>query len=256
MKKYIGLENYDELQPSCFEEIKADGFILGDPFCQRRMFRYGDGDMLELVRTLSKIGKEIIYQTPMYVTDRTLPQTEKLIEFLHDKYGVKKLLVQDIGLTDWIVNRFSDAEIIWGHWGRNRNSLMNHDFVEFLIKLGITAIETDIPERINLIPKAGLPVYAVYGNIMYNTLSRECYNAYMLNKFDGCRERECRGEMTLCSGNFKMTVDGHILGKKYQYPDNTAFFEAVKGNTENIMIYAADYEKAAKLINNLNNEEK
>ena len=54
MKKYIGLENYDELQPSCFEEIKADGFILGDPFCQRRMFRYGDGDMLELVRYQTK----------------------------------------------------------------------------------------------------------------------------------------------------------------------------------------------------------
>lgn len=249
MKKYLGLENYDEIQSEQIKTLNVDGFIAGDPFCPYRMFRYGDADMLDFVRVVCQTEKEILYQTPVYVTDRNFRKTADIIDFFHNKYNVKKFLVQDVGLTDWMVNRFSDIDIIWGHWGRNRNALMNHDFIEFLLRLGVSGIETNTLDRIQEIPESGLPVYVVYGNLVYNTLSRDCYNSYMLNRFDGMCEREClEGGMELHGNNFQMTVDGHILGRKFQYPKDTEFFETAKRNSNHIMIYAVDYQSAANLI--------
>lgn len=254
MKKYLGLESFDDIQASQIEALRVDGFIVGDPFCPYRMFKYGDANMLDFIRTVCQTGKEIIYQTPMYVTDRNFMKISKLIEYLHDECNVKKFLVQDVGLTSWMVERFTDTDVIWGHWGRNRNALMNHDFIEFLLKLGVSGIETDLPERIREIPKVGLPVYAVYGNTVYNTISRDCYNAYMLNRFDGMCEREClTGNYSLHSNTFQMTVDGHILGRKIKYPNNTNLFESSK---QNIMIYAIDYQTAMELLESYGEKEK
>lgn len=253
MKRYLGLENYDGILPTQIEALNTDGVIVGDPFCQYRMFKYGDADLVDFTRTVCQSGKEIIYQTPVYVTDRNLMNTTKMIENLYNKYNVKKFLVQDVGLADWIIKRFSDVDVIWGHWGRNRNSLMNHDFIEFLLQLGVAGIETNLPERITKIPEAGLSVYVVYGNIVYNTLSRDCYNTYMLNRFDGLCEREClSGEMSLYKNSFQMTVDGHILGRKIQYPGDDGFLDIAKHNSDHIMIYATDYYESKKILEILN----
>lgn len=250
MRKYLGLEHYDDIQQ--IATLNVEGFIIGDPFCPYRMFRYGDADMLDFAHIVCEMGKEIVYQTPVYVTDRNFMKTAKLIEYLHDRCDVRKFLVQDIGLTDWLVNHFSDIDAIWGHWGRNRNSLINHDFIEFLLKLGVSGIETNLRERIRKIPKAGLPVYAVYGELMYNTISRDCYNSYMLDRFDGLCGREClNGDMSLHRNGFQMTVDGHILGRKIQYPKDKAFFEIAK---HNIMIYAVNFQMAIGLIENIKDE--
>ncbi len=257
MKTYMGLENYDEIQSAQIAALNVDGFIVGDPFCPYRMFRYGNAGMIDFVHSVCQKGKEIIYQTPVYITDRNLREIQNMIEYLHDQYNVKKFLVQDVGLIDWMAKRFFNIDIIWGHWGRNRNSLMNHDFIEFLLKLGVSGIETGKLERIREIPKAGLPVYALYGNIVYSTISRDCYNSYMLNQFDGNCEREClSGEMSLCCNSFQMTVDGYILGRKFQYSRDKDFIKKAKQNSAYFMIYAADYQVAAELIKDVHGDNK
>ena len=249
MRKYIGLENYDDASSLLFESPAIDGIIVGDPFCSRKMFRYGEPDMLDYAHAICLANKEVIYQTPVYITSRNFNSVTSLIAYFHDKCQVKKYLVQDVGLVCWIRERYTDVDLIWSHWGRNRNSLMNHDFINFLICLGIAGIETDIPERIQKICKAGLPVYAVYGNTVYNTLSRECYNSYMLNRFDGTCQREClHGDMSLCSKNISMTIDGHLLGRKMHYTKNAQFLRAVEENSNNIMIYACDCQTASNAL--------
>lgn len=252
MRKYIGLENYDDASSMLFESPEIDGIIIGAPFCSHKMFRYGESDMLDYAHTICLANKEVIYQTPVYITSRNFNSVTSLIAYFHDKCQVKKYLVQDVGLVCWIRERYTDVDLIWSHWGRNRNSLMNHDFINFLICLGIAGIETDIPERIQKICKAGLPVYAVYGNTSYNTLSRECYNSYMLNRFDGMCQRECLHEkMSLCNQNFSMTIEGHILGKKIRYPDSEVFSKAAMDNSENIIIYASNYQMAINALKRL-----
>lgn len=252
MRKYIGLEYYDDTPSLLFELPDIDGVIIGDPFCSHKMFRYGESDMLDYIHTLCLSDKEVIYQTPVYITSRNYNNVTRLIAYFYDKCQIKKYLVQDVGLACWIRERYTDVDLIWSHWGRNRNSLMNHDFIEFLICLGITGIETDIPERIQKISKAGLSVYAVYGNTSYNTLSRECYNSYMLNRFDGTCQREClNGKVSLCSKNISMTIDGHLLGRKIHYPNNDEFSKVMIDNTENVMIYASTYQIASSAVKQL-----
>lgn len=68
---------------------------------------------------------------------------------------------------------------------------MNHDFVAFLVDLGVRGIEISSMERIRAISEFGLSVYSVFGNTVYNTLSRDCYNQYMLDYYDGMCNREC-----------------------------------------------------------------
>ena len=47
-----------------------------------------------------------------------------------------------------------------------------------------------------------------------------------------------------------MTVDGHILGERFHYPEMKDFFDAVMSCSDNIMIYATDYQQAVELIKN------
>ena len=249
MKKYIYLDIYDDVQSARIQSVEADGFVVGDPFCQYRMFRYGNPEMIDFVRKTTGFGREIIYQTPVYITDRNFHATVKLIRYLHEEFNVKKILVQDIGLTDYIVKSGLELDIIWGHWGRNRNSMVNYDYIDFLIRSGITAIETNMPGRIVAFSERKLPVYAVYGNTVYNTVSRSCYNSYMLNSFDGICSRECIKEsMELRCENLHMTIDGHILGRKYQYPTDEKYFLAVKQHTESVIIYAVNFLEAEKRL--------
>lgn len=239
MKKWLGLENYDDLNIELIKKLDFDGFIIGDPFCTYRMFKYGDADLLWIIQDILKSGKAIIFQTPVYITDRNFKHVSEIISCLYEKYKVRKFLVQDIGLVEWITQKYPDCEIIWSHWGRNRNSMINHDFISFIKQLGICGIETNIKERISAISKAGLPVYAVYGNTTYNTLCRDCYNLYMLDCYDGLCQREClNSEMYLVDKKIKMSIDGHLLGRKIQYPKDSDYYSFSIKYSENIMVYA------------------
>lgn len=245
MLKWLGLENYDGLDIHTIAQLNVQGCIVGDPLCPYRMFRCGEAEMLDFIKECRRAGLQVMYQTPVYITDRNFKSVTNMIEYLYKKQQVKKYLVQDVGLADWMVNRYSDAEAIWSHWGRNRNSLMNHDFISFLMQLGVKGVETGLQERIEAISRYGLPVYAVYGHTTYNTISRECYNQYMLDRYDGMCDREClQKPMRLRSKNLEMTIDGFLLGRRITYPSDPGFLPLAEKSSENLMVYAFTYEDA------------
>lgn len=252
MIKWLGLENYDNLSFDMLVKLKVDGLIVGAPFCSYRMFKYGYAGLLDFIKKANEFEIKIIYQTPVYVTDRNFKSVTNTIDYLYSELQVKKYLVQDIGLAEWIKQRYYDVDLIWSHWGRNRNSIMNHDFISFLIELGIKGIETNSKERIEAISKFGLSVYSVYGNTMYNTVSRECYNQYMLNRFDNMCKRECLNNfMFLKSRNIEMTIDGHLLGRRIKYPSDNDFCDFAAKFSDNLMIYALDYNEAVSITETL-----
>lgn len=249
MIKWLGLENYDNIEIDTVKNLHVQGLVVGDPFCSYRMFQYGDVGLFDFIKECNQAGIQIIYQTPVYVTDRNFKYVTSILEYLYVKAHVKKILVQDIGLTDWISKEFPGAELIWSHWGRNRNSIMNHDFLPFLVDLGVDAIETSVIDRVKAISKFGLSVYSVFGNTIYNTLSRDCYNQYMLNYYDGMCNRECLNKkMILKSKNLEMTIDGHLLGRKIKYPSEKEFVSCISQFSENLMVYALNYEAALKIM--------
>ena len=252
MIKWLALENYDDFEFNVLRKLNVQGVVVGDPFCSYRMFRYGDIDLFDFIKKCNQAGIQVIYQTPVYVTDRNFKYVTNNLEYLYEKLNVKKFLIQDVGLTDWLSQKYLDAELIWSHWGRNRNSIMNHDFVGFLIELGVRGIEISSIERTEAISKFGLPVYSVFGNTTYNTLSRECYNQYMLDYYDGMCGREClQKKMILKSKSIEMTINGHLLGRKIRYPSEKEFLSFVSQFSENLMVYALNVEEAVKICEKL-----
>ena len=254
MKTYLGLSCYDDYLATDWNTKQYDGYILGDAFCNKRMFRHGDLGLIESINRANLLNKEVIYQTPMYLTDRTFAKETDKIIYLHEKMGVKKLLVQDIGLIMWLSKNIPDIEIIWSRLGKTRNSIMNHGFIEFLQSIGISSIEVESPEKARAIAMYGFFIYSVFGSINYMTLSRDCYNKYMLNRFDGACERECnRADTTLRHQNFKMSVDGHFLGLRIMYDSSAEFYQTVKDCATSIMLYASDKNIAVKKLQTIRN---
>lgn len=252
MNLYLGLDNYDGFSKEKINSLNVSGYIVGDPFCQYKMFENGNFDFIQFIQNAIDAEKDIIYQTPVYVTDRNFWEVTKTILYLYRNGWVTKFLVQDIGIVNWIKENVPDAKMIWGHWGRNRNSIMNHDFVSFLINLNVDGIESNLPDRIKAISDYGLPVYAVYGNTIYNTVSRDCYNKYMLDQYDGICNRECLQKCSkLKSENIEMTIDGHLLGKKIKYPFVDEYYDNVKKYAKALMIYCSGYVEACSIVDKL-----
>lgn len=241
LSTYLGLSCYDNYSAADWNTKKYTGYILGDAFCNKRMFRHGDLGLMDAIDSASLSNKEIIYQTPMYLTDRAFAKETEKIVYLYEKKGVKKLLVQDIGLIVWLKKHIPDIQLIWSRLGKTRNSIMNHGFVEFLQSIGITSMEVESPEKARAIAAYNIDVCSVDGYLNYMTLSRDCYNNYLLNRFDGTCRREClRADTTLLRDNFQMSVDGHFLGLQIKYDDRPEFFQTLQNCAASVMLYAYD----------------
>lgn len=70
MNLYLGLDNYDDVSKEKINNIRVSGFIVGDPFCQYKMFENGNYDLIRFIDNAIDAKKDIIYQIPAYVTDR------------------------------------------------------------------------------------------------------------------------------------------------------------------------------------------
>lgn len=238
---YLGLPNYDDFSATNWESDKYIGYILGDYFCNKRMFKYGDIGLFDAIKAAKEHNKEIIYQTPMYITDRIFDGETNRIRYLYEQLSIKKILVQDIGLLLWIKEHYPEIVVIWSRLGKSRNSIMNHGFIEFLLGLGIHAIEVEDPEKARAIAQYKMDIFSVYGNIRYNTLSRDCYNKYFLNIFDGMCNRECNSNnMELQFNQFHMGVNGHMLGYKIKYDDSLLVAQTIHDCATAVMLYAED----------------
>ena len=226
------------------------GVVLGDYTCNRRMFSGGYAGLIKSVDQYESIDKEIIIQTPLYATSRIFDEMIDGIIFLNTEYHVKKYLIQDIGVLATISQMIPDAELIWSPMGRNRGNIFNMDSVLFLQEQGLTGMEVGSKSRLGVLRSQGMKAYASYGNIVYKSVSRNCYNKLFSN--DSVCRTACsdhKERMTTKNGK-KISVDGFFLDKDYYYDDSHEYWNSVYDNCENVIIHAESIEKAIKLYNN------
>ena len=56
MIKWLGLENYDNIEIDTVKNLHVQGLVVGDPFCSYRMFQYGDVGLFDFIRYIEKIN--------------------------------------------------------------------------------------------------------------------------------------------------------------------------------------------------------
>lgn len=229
------------------EDIK--GIVLGDYICNRRMFTGGYAGLIKSVEQYKDINKDIIIQTPIYATSRNVEEILDGIMFLNTEYNVKKYLIQDIGILVTLSELIPTAELIWSPMGKNRGNIFNMDSVLFLQEQGLTGMEVNSKSRLIILKNRGMKAYASYGNIVYKSISRNCYNKYFNNNAvcrTSCRNRR---EYMKTKSRKIISIDGFFLDKTYHYDDSHEYWDSVYENCENIIIHSESLETAIKRYN-------
>ena len=110
-------------------------------------------------------------------------------------------------------------------------------------------MEVGSKTRLCVLKNHGLKAYASYGNIVYRSVSRNCYNRYFGN--DTICRIACRdhAECLTTNNNKEISVDGFFLGKTYHYDDSSEYWDSVHGNCENVIIHAENLRKASEKYN-------
>ena len=202
---------------SISEIADVKGVVIGDVFCQKRMFAHGQWSVPAYCEKLKECNLNVILQTPMYMTSRYLPQWLGLISYLEDGDLVDAVLVQDIGLLATLAQKTPGVTLCWGQMGRNRGSQINAPFLRLIMQLGATAIQLDNPARGEAVASFGLDVWQVYGALAYQSIWRECYSCDQLERSPQQCDRLCKRPLTLVSDELVLSVNGHILGEQLIY---------------------------------------
>lgn len=240
------------------KRICRTGMVIGDPLCNNRMFEYGAMELLETALKVRKENAEPVFQTPLYITDRNIKEVQQQVSYLYHRFHIRRFLVQDIGILQWMKMDFEDIYVIWSRLGFGRGALINEPFVRFLKEAGVNGLETNRIELIKALPEYGIDPWPIYGYKVWNSVCRECYSKYVMEQFDGSCERICRDsskQMLLKrkvekeklpdqnspdnpdTSFFTMSVDGHYLGEKYLYSKNQEYLRAAAQSGQPIMIY-------------------
>lgn len=239
----VGLSLYTtEIAQQIIANKSIHAVILGDPFCNKRMFKYENQSLIDIAKMLISNNVEIIYQTSKYITDRNFDREMVFVDYLLEELGVKKILVQDIGVVSYLKKKYPDVELIWSIWGRARLNAINEQFVRTLVNLGVNSVENEMIDRERTYEKLGLKVYSITRGITYSTLNRECYSKYLLGNFENTCRYECRCENSIQNETgFSLTVNGFLLNEKYV--NYRSFSRKMDG-----IVYAIDYDDYLKYM--------
>lgn len=244
MALFCGLDYYSKNDiDKLVRDSRISGIVLGDMFCQRRMFDRGEIELYESINVVGKNGKIIIYQTPIYVTSRNRDLVIDVINYLDSTHPRSKVITQDIGVIKFIKENCSFIEVIWSRMGRTREYSFNQFFYKALQELDVSLFETESRCIANLALECGIRPLLVYGNIHYRTIGRRCYSKYELDIPAGdCSKhcRESRYEMETLDGTYKMTIDGFMLGYNLNY--NMEVVKEYTSSNSSIVVYAKNAE--------------
>jgi hypothetical protein len=160
---------------------RASGIILGDLFCQKRMFENELYDVISLAEFASDIGLEVIFQTPVYNTTRTMEPTMALVRKLVTDGLLNAVLVHDIGAVQ-ALREFKEVELWWDRFSFNRDFVPNAPLMEFLRGQGISRVEVIHPVHIPLVADQGLGVLLYGYGPEIASFGRICYTEYFLNE--------------------------------------------------------------------------
>ena len=245
---YIGLSRYTDETIKKVINIKPTGVVLGDILCLKRMFPYSGLEVTEYLNDFKQHNIKVIFQTPMYATDRIFEKIIVELEYYNSKELVDGVIVQDVGVASKLREVCPNLDIIWGRMGYARTPVINYSTLSFLISCGVSGYECKNINNMNVAKKMGTTPYLVYGWPTYNTINRECYYKFENDIFDdkcncGCLKKD---KMILGSDHDNaVTIDGCVLGfaTEYlkenieQYTDDTKF-----------VIYGENIEKIQMLM--------
>ena len=241
---YIGLTRYTNKDFELLYDLRPDGVVLGDLFCNKRMFPYGGTELVETMCSFKEKGIDVIYQTPMYATDRMFSSIAQAVEYYYQRKMINTVIVQDIGMASYLSKTCKDLVIIWGRMGYARTPNVNLNTIDFYIKNGVNGFECKNLEQVNYIEKIGALAYMMVGYPKYLTVNRECYYKFEHNIFSndckcGCLNKE--KIMIPSSKEINSTLDGYVLGWENIY--TTEAIEHAR-KCDNSIIYAESFSEA------------
>lgn len=241
---FVGLSRYTEKDLELLYKLHPDGVILGDLLCNKKMFPYGGTELTEVMTAFKDRGIAVIYQTPLYATDRVFSDIVQTVEYYDRKDLICGVIVQDVGMALRLRKACEKLAIIWGRMGYARTPVVNTDTIAFYMENGINGFECKSLEQADYAKKAGACAYLMVGYPKYLTINRECYYKFEHNIFDdncscGCLNRE-KMVIPACK-EIETTLDGFVLGWQNVYTE-----EAVRHalDYENSIIYAESLSEA------------
>jgi hypothetical protein len=159
----------------------ATGVILGDLFCQKRMFENEWFDVLDLAACAHGMGLQIVFQTPAYNTTRTIEPTLALMRKLAAAQLMNAALVHDIGVVD-AVRELRGIELWWDRFSFNRDFIPNAPLIAFLKNQGVARVEVTRPAHVHSVDDSGCTalLYAYGPDIA--SFGRTCYTEQFLNE--------------------------------------------------------------------------
>ena len=245
MALFCGLDYYTSKDIKVLMESESvDGIVLGDLFCQKKMFDFGEVELYEFINIVGNSSKKLIYQTPIYVTSRNRMQVIDIINHINASFAGSIVLTQDIGIIKFIADTCPNIELVWSRMGRTRDYSFNHLFYKALCDLKIKLFETDSLVMAMKLSEHNIQPLLVYGSLHYKTIGRRCYSKYELDiKEDNCSLycRNSKYKMETPDATCKMTIDGYILGSKLSYNAGVAM-EYERSKDKQFVVYAKDMD--------------
>lgn len=217
MKKFlVGMQRWtsDELESVLqFPSEQVAGIILGDPFCEFRMFSHGNWDLGSFAKRAKDAGKSVVYQTPVYLTHPTFENTVSAIQYLEQEGVCDWILAQDVGLISWIHETKLNTPVSWSIWGITRTSSISYNFVNFVKSLGILGMEVEKPEWIEPVRQLGLQVFMRSYAPTVITYHQKCYveSFYKTHCNGGDLCHKSMFQIKDLRRDLNLTVNGYVL---------------------------------------------
>lgn len=251
MTVYCGIDNYDNgVMKTLCDTTDIQGVVVGDLFCQKRMFRRGLVDLADGIRYLAARDKRVIYQTPLYPTSRNWDDTDAILSLLSEVNGAA-VLTEDLGIIHHVQEHYPALTVGWVRMGRSRDYEYNTSFFHFLADNGVRFFETDRLDTADQLKQAGLEPWLVYGNLYYKTIGRICYCQYQLGADATVCNTVCRSgayALQLPDGGCRMSLDGYMMGEMLRYSADIA---AGAKKEDTLVVYAQNLTKIQECLQNL-----
>lgn len=215
---YVGLRQYNyETLNLLLDDERINGVVLGDGFCNKRMFPHGDYDLLKYIEQADNRKKAIFYQTPCFLTDNKLNRQLQILDFLKSCRNVW-VLVQDLGMAYLIGRKYPELKLCWSRLGKFRVDILNADFINSLSKLKVGYMEIEDENKVEKLVANGVIPCFMYGKVSYQSFGRICYSCYETDTpVSGC-ERIClTKQYSIRDTQFlnEISLNGFVLGEKY-----------------------------------------
>lgn len=180
MDIYVVVQRWTKQYVSILAD-RVTGVILGDLFCQKRMFDHDWFSIIDIARHARREGLNIVFQSPMYNTTRTMETTVSLVQSLHTSNLVDAVLVHDIGVLQSL-NRFEGLSMWWDRHAFNRDFVPSAYLINFLMSQGVSRVEVVRPGDIQPISSQGCEVMLYAHGPSMVSFGRICYTEYFLNE--------------------------------------------------------------------------